>query len=76
MGYKVVGLFIYAIVGNRVFEIRNIYQPVPKEIAFLNINLLNPVIIFEKNPGIEDPQIIYLHERSEIYSSMTGNQII
>ena len=63
LGYKIVDSRLYVIVGRRIFEIRNIHEPLPKELKFLNINTSNPVMVFYATPESEELEIIYLHER-------------
>ena len=75
LGYRMVNSRMYVLVGKRVFEIRNLHQPMPKEIAILDLDSENPLVVISAQEGCEDLEILYLHESKQLYSSRTNAQL-
>ena len=62
--------------NKRIYEVKNIFQPVAKEIILLAVKLDNPVMHINNNTegGVVD--VVYLHETNEIYSWQTNEKVL
>lgn len=61
--------------NKRIYEVKNIFQPIAKEIILLAVRLDNPVMhINSTEGGVVD--VVYLHESNEIYSWHTNELVL